>query len=198
MNDWDIRYQDSEYFYGESANDFLRLCLPHLKASDRLVSLGEGEGRNALALLEAGILVDAIDGSEVAKNKAQSLCAKYGEKLAYYHLDLENWQPEEASYDAALLIWCHLPTVLRQQVHSKVVSSLKPGGLVIFEAYRPEQINFGTGGPKNLDMLMTAAALKREFSGLEPIVLQETTREVHEGKGHFGMSATIQLLARKK
>ncbi|MDO9181021.1 MAG: hypothetical protein Q7U04_01370, partial [Bacteriovorax sp.] len=74
---------------------------------------------------------------------------------------------------------------------------LKNSGLFILESYTPKQIDIKTGGPNNIDFLMTKIDLLEELNGLNFTILQETTREIQEGQGHNGMSAVVQVLANK-
>jgi len=71
-------------------------------------------------------------------------------------------------------------------------------GTIILEAYSENQMSRDTGGPKDLDMLMTVDKLRREFPNCEPAVLREIEREVSEGEGHTGMASVVQFIARKK
>ena len=82
-------------------------------------------------------------------------------------------------------------------VHRDCVRALKPGGMLILEAYTPDQLRHGTGGPKDLDLLPTLAMLRTELQGLVLDVAVERERVVHEGKGHDGVSAVVQLVGRK-
>ena len=62
-NFWDERYNADEYLYGTEANAFL------VKHADLLqgpvLSLSEGEGRNAVFLATRGLSVLGVDCSEV-------------------------------------------------------------------------------------------------------------------------------------
>jgi hypothetical protein len=55
----------------------------------------------------------------------------------------------------------------------------------------------GTGGPRDLDKLFTRELLESEFSDFEILQLEEHDGEIHERPGHAGMSALIDLVARK-
>jgi hypothetical protein len=79
-----------------------------------------------------------------------------------------------------------------------VERSLKPGGIILLEAYAKAQMARNTGGPKDLDMLMARVELEKEFPGCEPILSQEIDREVREGKFHTGLASVVQFIARKK
>jgi len=77
------------------------------------------------------------------------------------------------------------------------VESLRPGGILLLEAYTPAQLEFKTGGPLMVDMMMDAESLRNELAGLEFLHLQECVREVHEGEFHNGVGAVVQALAVK-
>jgi hypothetical protein len=46
-------------------------------------------------------------------------------------------------------------------------------------------------------MTMTLAGLRDELAGLEFVHGVEMLREVHEGPGHTGLGAVVQVIARK-
>jgi hypothetical protein len=68
---------------------------------------------------------------------------------------------------------------------------------VILQGYRPEQIQYGTGGPPWPEHLYTEALLRGHFGDLEILHLAAHDDEIHEGTGHNGMSALIDMVARK-
>jgi hypothetical protein len=78
-----------------------------------------------------------------------------------------------------------------------VVRGLAPGGVFILEAYSPDQLRHGTGGPSNPDLMPTLDALRAELEGLELTHAAALEREVQEGQFHRGRSAVVQVVARK-
>jgi hypothetical protein len=82
-------------------------------------------------------------------------------------------------------------------VHQEVVAGLRPGGIFLLEAYTPEQLRYGTGGPPVEEMMMTLRNLEQELDGLEWLHAKELVREVHEGEFHHGDGAVVQLIGRK-
>jgi hypothetical protein len=110
--------------------------------------------------------------------------------LAAFDLGVERW-------DGVVSIWCHLPPALRAQVYRGVVAALRPGGVLLLEAYTPEQLSYRTGGPPTVELLLSLAQARAELAGLDFIEATERVREVHEGKCHDGTSAVLQLVARK-
>jgi len=196
-NPWDERYAGADYRYGTTPNDFLEAEAHRLPPAADVLCLADGEGRNGVFLAGLGHRVTAVDGSAVGLKKASKLAASRGLPLTVVAADLADFDLGEGSWDGVISIWCHLPSALRAQVHRGVVRGLRPGGWLILEAYTPAQIGRGTGGPPDVDMTMTPAALRAELAGLEVVLLEEKVRDVREGAGHGGPGAVVQLLARK-
>ena len=197
MNFWDQRYDGDTFFYGTAPNDFLRDHVDDLPAGGRVLCIGEGEGRNALFLAKRGFAVTAVDLSSVGMDKLQRHATEAQLHVTTVVADLAEFSIAPQSWDAIIAIWCHLPSALRAQVHGACVTGLAPGGVFLLEAYTPRQLAFGTGGPQSVDMLMTADGLRQELAGLDFAVLAESEREVHEGQGHHGQSAVVQVVGRK-
>jgi SAM-dependent methyltransferase len=194
---WDERYSAPDYFYGTEPNDFLREQAAAIPAGGGVLCLAEGEGRNAVFLASLGLHVVALDQSGEGLRKTLKLAAVRNVAVATIQADLASYAIEPGRWDAVVSIWCHLPSALRGRVHAQVVAGLKPGGVFLLEAYRPEQLRFGTGGPKEADLMPTLAQLRQELAGLDFRHLVELEREVHEGQGHSGKSAVVQVIARR-
>ena len=198
---WNRRYAAAGFYYGTAPNDFLREVEPLLPRQGHVLCLGEGEGRNAVFLAQCGHTVSAMDQSAVGLEKAQLLAREQGVRIATHVADLENWDLGAAApkggWDAIVSIWCHMPVAVRPALHQRIVAALKPGGVFVLEAYRPEQLRYGTGGPPTVDLLPTLAELQRDLATLELLVAGAPEREVREGKGHDGLSAVVQVLGRK-
>jgi 2-polyprenyl-3-methyl-5-hydroxy-6-metoxy-1,4-benzoquinol methylase len=69
---WDKRYRTKDYAYGKAPNDFLaEKCSVIPKG--KVLSLAEGEGRNAVFLAKQGYSVTAVDASQVGLGKAKKI-----------------------------------------------------------------------------------------------------------------------------
>lgn len=194
---WDERYDDAAFYYGTLPNDFLRQHSADLPPGGRVLCLAEGEGRNAVFLARQGFVVTAVDQSAVGLAKLQRLAEEAGVHVETVVADLATFTVLPDAWDAIVSIWAHLPSGLRAQVHRACVLGLKSGGVFLLEAYTPRQLELGTGGPSSADLLMTADLLRRELAGLDLRVMQEIGRDVHEGQGHNGPSAVVQVLGIK-
>lgn len=196
MNPWNERYASAEYVYGKTANAFLIEQADRLPKGTFVVSIGEGEGRNAVFLAKRGMSVLAIDSSSVGLDKAKALARDNGASIETLCADLATVEFPK-TFGALLNVFCHLPAATRRAVHRRALASLAPGGWVITELYRPEQVAFGTGGPKDPDLLPTLAALREDFAGCKEIVGREIERDVVEGILHTGRAAVVQAVFEK-
>ena len=193
---WNGRYAEPGYAYGEQPNDFLRDQAAALPPGDALC-LAEGEGRNAVHLAQLGYRVLAQDLSAVGLAKAEALAQSRGVTIQTSCGDLAALQPAPQSVDLVVAIWMHLPPPLRAQVLSRAVAALRPGGHLILEAYTPRQLELGTGGPPQLELLCEPEDLRSELADMELLVLQERRRWIAEGLYHHGDSAVVQVLGRQ-
>jgi SAM-dependent methyltransferase len=194
---WDERYDKAAFHYGTEPNDFLRASAGLIPAGGTVLCLAEGEGRNAIHLAKCGFRVTAVDQSAVGLRKLGDWALREGLSIETLLMDLEDHDPGIARWDAVVSIWCHLPPGLREKVHARASAALKPGGLMILEAYHPRQLEYKTGGPPVPELMMSAGVLRRDFASLGIEWLSELDRDVREGTGHAGMSAVVQLIARK-
>ena len=193
---WDQRYSGQAFAYGTEPNAFLVAMAPRLPTG-RVLCLGEGEGRNAVWLAGQGYDMTAVDASGVGLEKARRLAAERGVTITTVHSDLAAYDIEPDFWDGVLSIFCHLPSELRADVHRRCVAGLRPGGVMLLEAYTPRQIAHGTGGPSTVELMMDKETLRMELAGFQFLDLRECEREIHEGAFHNGLGAVVQMVARK-
>ena len=193
---WNQRYANSAYLYGTEPNSFLAEHCNLLKGP--VLSLSEGEGRNAVFLASRGLLVLGVDISTVALEKAKQLAKSRGVSIETMVADLSTFEPELNHFGSVISISAHLPSAIRKRLYPLIERSLKPDGIVVLEAYSENQLLRDTGGPKDADMLMTTEKVAREFPNLEPILLREVERDVAEGEGHTGLASVVQFIGRRK
>lgn len=193
---WNDRYRTDDYIYGTEPNAFLAQHFQSIPKG-RVLCLAEGEGRNAVFLARHGYDVTAVDLSEVGLEKARKLADTHGVRIECIHADLAGFDLGENRWDGIVSIFCHLPPPARRHVHSQISRALKRGGVLLLEAYTPDQLALGTGGPPEAAMMMTQAGLEDELAGLDFELLQEIEREVVEGTHHTGRGAVVQAVAIK-
>ncbi|MCB1755096.1 MAG: class I SAM-dependent methyltransferase [Gammaproteobacteria bacterium] len=193
---WNERYSASEFLYGTEANSFLVENLKLLLSP--VLSLSEGEGRNAVFMASQGLSVLGVDCSEVGLEKAHSLARSRGVSIETEVADLAEYQPRENHFGSVVSISAHLPGAIRKNLYPLIEKALKPNGIFLLEAYSENQLQKDTGGPKNIDMLMSIDKLRQELPNLKPVLLRELEREVSEGEGHNGLASVVQFIAVKE
>ncbi|ABQ27561.1 class I SAM-dependent methyltransferase [Geotalea uraniireducens] len=193
---WDERYSEPGFTYGTAPNEFLVSIVDRIPQG-KILSLAEGEGRNAVYLASLGYRVTGIDGSEVGLRKAVDLAMERGVAITTIHADLSEFVIKPGQWDGIIACYCHLHPAIRIPLHRAAVQGLAPGGVFVLEAFSKEQLAYGTGGPKSLDMLMSLDELERELAGLEFVHAVQIERQVREGRGHTGPASVVQILAVK-
>ena len=193
---WEQRYAAAGYVFGTEPNTYLRDNMA-LIPMGAVLCLAEGEGRNSVFLAETGREVHSADLSAAGVAKTLALAAERGVTVHAIQADLAVQDIGVGRWDAVVSVFAHMPRKVRTDLHRRVVTSLRPGGVLVLEAYTPDQIGRGTGGPAIPEMTMTLAGLAEELAGLEFVHGQELLREVHEGPGHTGVGAVVQVIARK-
>lgn len=193
---WNTRYKQDTFAYGTQPNAFFKENIDKLLPGKILLP-AEGEGRNAIYAARKGWDVTAFDFSEEAKNKAIKLAEQYEVILDYEVMNVTDYSAENACFDAVGLFYAHFPSHLRADFHKKVVQVLKTSGYVIFEAFHKKQLNYSSGGPKDLEMLFSVEEVEKEFAGLKILSLEDKIIELDEGPYHQGKGHVVRILATK-
>jgi SAM-dependent methyltransferase len=169
-----------------------------LPRSGNAIAVADGEGRNGVWLAEQGLDVLSLDFSQAAQSKAAALAKERNVKLTLVHADVHTWAYPEAAFDVVAEIFTQFSSPKERAAKwGGMRRTLKPGGLLIIQGYTPKQLQYGTGGPKEIENLYTRPMLEAAFQGFRDVSITEEEREMHEGTAHGGMSAVINLTARK-
>ena len=197
MNFWDQQFGAEGYKYGTQPNAFLAAQAHRLAPGSDVLVPGDGEGRNGAWLAGQGHRVTAMDGSAVGLEKARALAASRGVHLQTVQADLADWTPAPGSADAVVLTFVHLPPAIRLAAHRRLMQALRPGGLLLLEAFHPRQLPLRSGGPKDEAMLYTLAMLRQDFDGLDECLGEEVETLLDEGPGHQGPAQVVRWIGRR-
>jgi SAM-dependent methyltransferase len=195
---WEGRFAAPDYIFGTEPNAFLAAQKDLLPKRGRALAVSDGEGRNGVWLAEQGLDVLSIDFSPSAQDKARALARTRGVTITTELVDLAQFDWPEAAFDVVVDIFTQFfgPDG-RAAKFAGIRKALKPGGLLLLQGYRPEQLAYGTGGPKEVENMYTRAPLEREFASFKRIRIEEYDAEMHEGSAPGGMSAVIDLVGWK-
>ena len=199
---WDERYGGEDFAYGVAPNAFLAAQARLLKRGERALVPGDGEGRNGVWLAEQGLDVDTLDLSANGVAKALRLAEARGVRVNAREGDALEWDWPRAHYDLIALIYLHLVPPERRRLHALAHAALKPGGLIVLEAFRPEQIERqkagARGGPRDVELLYSVEDLRADFAGADIVELAEADASLHEGPLHVGTGAVVRAILRAR
>ena len=197
---WSARYRDigDDYLFGTAPNRFLASQAASFGAGMRVLSVADGEGRNAVWLAEQGCQVTATEISPVALEKAAKLARGRNVAVDFVQEDILNWDWPQEEFDAVVGIFIQFATPAeRPRQLAGMKQAVKPGGLLLLQGYTPKQLEYKTGGPSAVENLYTAEMLRAFFSDWEIVSLHEREDTIEEGTAHIGRSALIDLVARR-
>ena len=196
---WNKRFDTPGYIFGKAPNEYLEAqAKHHLKPGDSVLCVADGEGRNSVWLAKQGMQVDAFDVSEIALSKAVALATEEAVQVQFSLASSDTWDWQPNQYDAVVGIFIQFADpVMRVRLFAQMVSTLRPGGMLIIQGYTPKQLVFKTGGPSILEHLYTEDMIRDLIGDLEPVDLYVYEKTLSEGPKHTGMSALLGLVARK-
>lgn len=198
---WDERYKENEFAFGKEPNIFFKEQLSTLEPGAILMP-ADGEGRNGVFAATLGWKVTSFDLSAEGRTKALQLAKEHEVTLDYIVGDLEQLHFEKEAFDAIGLVYAHFSAEKKQVFHRKLHEYLKPGGIIILEAFSKKHLYLNTlnpevGGPKDLDMLYSKEEIATDFVNYEVLLLEEEEIFLNEGKYHIGKGAVIRFAGRK-
>lgn len=180
---WDKRYAENSYVYGKAPAVSLAKYADYLAEGSRILDVGMGEGRNAVFLARRGHQVVGVDISQVAIKKARLLAQESGVRIETITKSMNSYEAPDGYFDAIICYY-----FVDRELHQKFLKWLRPGGILIYEAYTQLQKN--KDGLKELDprSYLDQGELLTLFPAFQVLVYEEPDhREDH----------TALLIARK-
>ncbi len=195
--DWDTRFAGGDFLFGTEPASFVRREASRIPPGSRVLSVADGEGRNAVHLARLGHDVTAFDISPNAVAKARALAASAGVGVDFNVSTIEDWTLWQ-DFDALLAVFIQfLGPDERAAAFRRFAEAVRPGGLLLLHGYAPRQVGYGTGGPKAPENMYTVPMLAEAFAGWDILHSADYDAVIEEGKGHSGRSALIDFVARK-
>ena len=193
---WNQRYASADYLFGTRPNAWLEEHGNVWAKGQRVLCVADGEGRNSVWLGRKGLEVDAFDIASVGVAKARKLAESHGVAVNYSISDCDSFGWCNDTYDGVVAIFVQFADpAMRARLFANIRRCLKPGGVLVLQGYTPPQLDFGTGGPKELSHLYTNALLREAFADFDIVHLRDYEAELNEGDRHSGMSALVGLVA---
>lgn len=164
--DWDARYSaHTDLVWGAGPNRYVAEQVAALPAG-AAVDIACGEGRNALYLAQRGWRVTAVDFSQVAIDKARRLEADLpaAAPVTWICADAVTFRPDPV--DLAMIVYAHLPAGARRAVLEHAAAALRPGGRILVIGHHVRNIEDGTGGPQDPEILYTPEDVVRDLAAV--------------------------------
>jgi len=195
---WNDRFAKPGYLFGTEPAQFLVDHKAYLQEGRTALAVADGEGRNSVYMASQGVQVTAMDSSDVAVEKAHALALASKVAVDFNVADIATWDWAANQFDLVVGVFVQFVGPKERVAQFEgMKQALKPGGWLMLHGYTPKQLEFGTGGPSFVENLYTEDLLREAFDGFEIVELKSYEREIDEGKGHAGMSALVDLIARK-
>jgi SAM-dependent methyltransferase len=195
MTIWNQRYSSEEYAFGKLPNLYFKSVID-LYPPGKLLVPGAGEGRDAVYAATLGWDVLAFDASDVGKEKALRLAGEKGVSIHYEVTDAAHFDLSRVQYNMVAMTFFHLPVDLRRHFFGSLHKALKPEGVVVIEAFNPLQLNYTSGGPKDISMLLTKEIFDEELTHLKCIQCYEQRVTLDEGPFHQGQAEVVRFLGK--
>lgn len=176
---WNERFASHSTIFGSEPNRFFKHFINYSKPGSILLP-AEGEGRNAIYAASKGWEVDVFDHNADVREKALQMADERGVRINYELLDLRKFKATK-QYDAIGLFYIQLQERLRLQFHQEICRALKPGGILVLEAFAREQIHNESGGPKDISLLYDAPMISNDFQHLYLLHIRQKETSSEEG-----------------
>ncbi|HEX6292388.1 MAG TPA: class I SAM-dependent methyltransferase [Herpetosiphonaceae bacterium] len=165
---WDTRYRDS--FYPRWPSALLERWLTRLTPGYAL-DVACGAGRHTLLLAQYGWRALGVDISPVALHLARAEARMRALTVDLLAANLEDYPLPPAHFDLVCVF-----RFLERALCPRLATSLKPGGVLIYETFTIEQRSY-EGGPRTDDRLLQPGELPRLFPALDVLEYREGVTE---------------------
>lgn len=171
-SDWDQAYARQSYIFGKAPAKFLAENYSYFSANSKILDMGMGEGRNAVFLAQKGHKVIGIDISSVAIKKANKLAKEFGVRVQSVLASLDSYKIDKASLDGLICFY-----YVDRKLIPKMISWLKPGGILFFEADSILQKSQKGQKTYSEEQYLQEGELLRLFPGMKVLKYEEPLHE---------------------
>lgn len=196
--DWNERFAGDAFHYGTAPADFVARHMAALGEGARILTIAEGEGRNAVWLARQGYCVTAVEPTATGRDKAMALAGRYGVTLDWRPLGLAEFDWPEADFDAALGCFFQFAAPdFRARILAGMGRAVRPGGMIFLHGFSTRQLANRSGGPRVEEQLWTVPTILAAFPDWPVIRAADYDAVLDEGPGHSGPAALVDVIVRK-
>ncbi len=197
MNDerqrWDARYHEDVSLRTLTPSSFLVDRAGLLPRTGRALDVACGAGRHTIFLAEQGLEVAGVDVSPVGLELARSEALKRGlaSRVQLRELDLTTDPLPDGAFDVVICLH-----YLERKIFEALEARVKPGGLLFFETFTRDQLDFPEAHPRREAYLLVPNELLRAFPSL--CVVEYSEREERLTDGRRAVLARLVAMRRTK
>ncbi len=151
--------------FGVEPNRFLVAEVEDL-APGRALDVACGAGRNAVWLASRGWTVTGVDFSDVALENARALAVSRRVEVEWVRADVREWQPPAGAFDLVAVLYLQLPAAERDATLRRAAAGLAPGGTLVVVGHHSDNLEHGSGGPKDPRVLFSAEDVVADLDGI--------------------------------
>jgi 2-polyprenyl-3-methyl-5-hydroxy-6-metoxy-1,4-benzoquinol methylase len=164
--DWNRKHGEGGLLFGSEPNRFLVAEVAGL-APGLALDLACGSGRNAVWLAQQGWSVVGVDFADVAIEQARELAAERGVEVEWLVADLGEWEPPLGAFDLVVVLYLQLPAEELGPILGRAAAAVAPGGTLLVVGHHSDNLEHGSGGPKDPRVLFTPEDVAALLNGLE-------------------------------
>lgn len=198
--DWNQVFSGDTYRYGTDPARFVSDNMAPPQPGLKLLTVAEGEGRNAVWLASQGWRVTAVEAAPNAIAKARRLAAAERVDIDWIEADLDGFEWPVGHFDAALGCFIQFAKPdFRDRIFTGLGGALKPGGTLYLHGFstRQREQSYSSGGPSDVAQLYTLPILQEAFPGWTELRAADYDETLTGGDAHQGPAALIDFIARK-
>jgi len=196
---WDERYAANEHLFGGAPNAFVASEADRIPCGSDVLELGSGEGRTLLWLAqERDVSGTAVDFSEEALRAGAAWAERDGLSMDTVQADVRSWTPPRP-WDAVIITFLQLLPDERPGLYDTIRRSLRPGGVLIAEWFRPDHLSgdYDRLGPSSADRMVPLAELRDAFAEDDLLQCEAADVTLEEGPILQGDAAVVRLIVRR-
>ncbi|MDD0852447.1 class I SAM-dependent methyltransferase [Halobacteriovorax sp. GB3] len=165
---WDKKFNKERYVYGKAPSKFLAENYDYIPHGSRVLDIGMGEGRNAVFLATKGYKVTGVEISPIAIRKAKLLAREFDVRIDPVLSSIEDYKVEKNSLDAIICFY-----FVDKAINEKFFEWLKPGGILIFEAFTKRQESISKDKEIDLGEVFEEGELLKIFPKMRTLKFEE-------------------------
>ena len=202
---WNQRFGSPHFAYGREPNVWLKSIIEKMSPHSHPHALfpADGEGRNAVWAATRGWMATVFDLSSEGKKKCQILAQEHAVHVSYDVDDLVKRDFPTQFFGLIACSWFHTPPAIRKKHMPRMLHALTSGGSFVMEGYHKEQLQFSSGGPKDVDLLFDLDEVIAELTGelappMEIAYAKVEDTVLDESDLHRGPARVVRIHLRRR